>query len=44
MDIKLEKITIRELTENYQDNEEAGVVGFNELLNIRPPEMLQKDF
>jgi len=42
MDIKLEKITIRELTENYQDNEEAGVIGFNELLNIRPP--YQREF
>lgn len=42
MDIKLEKIKIRELVENYQDNEEAGVVGFDNLLNIRPP--YQREF
>lgn len=42
MDIKLEKIKIRELVENYQDNEEAGVVGFNNRLNIRPP--YQREF
>ncbi|WP_270834519.1 HNH endonuclease family protein [Aeromonas sp. QDB07] len=42
MDIKLEKITIRKLVENYQDHEEAGVVGFDGRLNIRPP--YQREF
>lgn len=42
MDIKLKKITIQELIEDYQDNDEAGVVGFNGLLNIRPP--YQREF
>lgn len=42
MDITLKKITIEELVENYQDNEEAGVLGYNELLNIRPP--YQREF
>ena len=42
MDITLEKITIRELIENYQDNEEDGVIGFNGQLNIRPP--YQREF
>lgn len=42
MDIILKKITIKELVENYQDNEEAGVLGYNELLNIRPP--YQREF
>lgn len=36
MDIVLKKISIRELTKNYKDNDEAGVVGFDNLLNIRP--------
>lgn len=42
MDIELEKITIRQLVNNYQDNEEAGVTGFDGLLNIRPP--YQREF
>ena len=42
MNIELKKITVGELIENYQDNEEAGVVGFNGLLNIRPP--YQREF
>lgn len=42
MDITLEKISIRKLVENYQDNEEAGVIGFNRRLNIRPP--YQREF
>ena len=37
MKIELKEITIRELTENYQDNEENGVVGFGGKLDIRPP-------
>lgn len=42
MDITLKKITIRKLIDSYLDNEEAGVVGFNGLLNIRPP--YQREF
>lgn len=42
MDIVLEKITIRELVKNYQDNDEDGVKGFDGLLNIRPP--YQREF
>ena len=37
MDIDLKNITIRELVDSYQDNQEAGVVGFGGRLNIRPP-------
>lgn len=36
MKIELHEITIREITENYIDNQENGVTGFNGLLNIRP--------
>lgn len=42
MDITLKKISIRELTKNYKDNDEAGVIGFDNLLNIRPP--YQREF
>jgi hypothetical protein len=42
MDIKLKNISISELVENYQDNQEAGVVGFGGNLNIRPP--YQREF
>lgn len=42
MDIELKNISIRDLINNYQDNEEAGVVGFDGLLNIRPP--YQREF
>lgn len=42
MDIELKKITVRELVEDYQDNQEAGVVGFSGRLNIRPP--YQREF
>jgi len=42
MDIALKNITVRELVEGYQDNEEAGVVGFGGRLNIRPP--YQREF
>lgn len=37
MDIDLKNITVRQLVEGYQDNQEAGVVGFGGRLNIRPP-------
>ena len=46
MKIELKEITIRELTEGYQDNEENGVVGYNGKLDIRPPyqrEFIYKD-
>ena len=36
MNIELHKITIREVVENYVDNAEEGVVGYNGKLNIRP--------
>ncbi len=46
MKIELKEITIRELTEGYQDNEAEGVVGFGGKLDIRPPyqrEFIYKD-
>ncbi|MCK5538618.1 MAG: DUF262 domain-containing protein, partial [Bacteroidales bacterium] len=46
MKIELKEITVRELTNGYEDNEEAGVVGFNGKLDIRPPyqrEFIYKD-
>jgi len=42
MDIDLKNITVRELVDSYQDNQEAGVVGFGGKLNIRPP--FQREF
>ena len=36
MKIELNEITIREVAENYIDNAEEGVVGYNGKLNIRP--------
>ena len=36
MKIELHEISIREITENYIDNAENGVTGFNGKLNIRP--------
>lgn len=42
MEVKLTEITIRELTENYQDNAEEGVTGYNGELDIRPP--FQREF
>ncbi|MCX5998612.1 MAG: DUF262 domain-containing protein [Chloroflexi bacterium] len=42
MDIELKNITVRELVEGYQDNQEDGVVGFGGRLNIRPP--FQREF
>jgi len=42
MDIKLVKICVRDLVANYKDNNEAGVVGYSGLLNIRPP--YQREF
>ena len=46
MNIELKEITIRELTNGYQDNDENGVVGFGGKLDIRPPyqrEFIYKD-
>lgn len=42
MDIELKNITVRELVDKYQDNQEDGVVGFSGKLNIRPP--FQREF
>jgi hypothetical protein len=42
MDIELKEITVRELTEDYIDNEEDGVIGFVGRLDIRPP--YQREF
>jgi hypothetical protein len=46
MKIELREITIRDLTEGYQDNAEKGVVGYGGKLDIRPPyqrEFIYKD-
>lgn len=42
MKIELHEITIREIAENYVDNAENGVTGYNGRLNIRPP--YQREF
>lgn len=36
MKIELKEITVREVAENYVDNAEEGVIGYNSKLNIRP--------
>ena len=36
MNIELRKVTVRELTKCYEDNEELGVRGFGGKLDIRP--------
>lgn len=36
MDIKLEELSVRDLTNNYVDNNEGGVTGFDGKLDIRP--------
>jgi len=46
MKIELKDITVRDLTEGYQDNDEAGVVGYSGKLDIRPAyqrEFIYKD-
>lgn len=46
MKIELKEITIKELTNGYEDNNENGVVGYNGKLDIRPPyqrEFIYKD-
>lgn len=42
MKIDLKEITIRELTDGFKDNDEAGVVGYGGKLDIRPP--YQREF
>lgn len=42
MKIELKEITVRELTNGYQDNEENGVIGYGGKLDIRPP--FQREF
>ena len=42
MIIELKEITIRELINGYEDNQENGVVGFGGKLDIRPP--YQREF
>lgn len=36
MKIELKEISIRKIAENYIDNAEEGVIGYNGRLNIRP--------
>ncbi len=46
MKIELKEITVRELAEGYQDNDEEGVVGYGGRLDVRPPyqrEFIYKD-
>lgn len=42
MEVKLKEITVKDLVENYQDNDENGVVGYGGKLDIRPP--FQREF
>ncbi len=42
MKIELQYIEVRELSKNYQDKKEEGIVGFGGLLDIRPP--FQREF
>ena len=42
MKIQLRELTIRDLTADYEDNEEAGVIGYRGELDIRPP--FQREF
>lgn len=46
MEIELKEVTVRELTEGYEDREENGVVGYGGKLDIRPAyqrEFIYKD-
>lgn len=36
MKIQLKEVTVRELAENYTDNEELGVVAYSDRLDVRP--------
>ena len=42
MNTELKEITVRELTNGYEDNEEGGVIVFDGKLDIRPP--YQREF
>lgn len=42
MDIQLANITIGDITAEYEDNGEGGVLGYHKKLNIRPP--YQREF
>ena len=42
MKIELNKITVRQLTEKYEDNAESGVKAFGGKLDVRPP--YQREF
>lgn len=42
MDIRLERITVRDLVEGYEDNEELGVRAYGDRLDVRPP--YQREF
>lgn len=42
MNIEMREITIRELSNGYEDNNEDGVIGYGGLLDIRPP--FQREF
>ena len=42
MQIELKKVTVRDLTQGYEDNEELGVRGYNGQLDIRP--QYQREF
>ena len=46
MKIELKEMKVRDLAEGYEDNDEAGVVGYSGKLDIRPPyqrEFIYKD-
>ena len=46
MKIELKEITVRDLTNDYEDNQENGVIGYSGILDIRPPyqrEFIYKD-
>lgn len=46
MKIELKEITVRDLTNGYEDNQENGVIGYGGKLDIRPPyqrEFIYKD-
>ena len=42
MKIELNEISVRELSDGYEDNAEGGVVGYGGKLDIRPP--FQREF
>ena len=42
MNVELKETTVRELTDGYQDNAEAGIFGYGGKLDIRPP--YQREF